>query len=263
MLALWKVGDELDVFESAWNFDHFEPIFSDRSGPCFEGWTMLAAMSQATQRLRIGCMVTGNPYRHPAVLAKMAATVDVISNGRLEFGLGAGWNETECQALGIELAPLGERFDRFDEALEVIVGLLTQPRYSFAGRHYRLDQAYCEPKPIQRPHPPIVIGGGGERRTLRSVARWAQIWNLPGSDPATLIYKRDVLDEHCRDIGRDPSEIVTSVQVRYQPELGTGALIDEIDALESAGMDLAIVLIPPPHDAGVLSHVAEALRDRA
>src|SRR5438477_3129802 len=125
MLAVWQAADDIDIFESAWTFDHFYPIFSDSTGPCLEGWVTLAALAQATQRLRVGVLVTGIVYRHPAVLANMAATLDIVSNGRLELGLGAGWNEEECGAYGIELGSLRERFDRFDEALEVIVKLLT------------------------------------------------------------------------------------------------------------------------------------------
>ena len=180
MLQVWQAADEIDLFESAWNFDHFEPILGQpRNGPCLEGWTMLAAMAQATTRIRVGCMVTGMPYRHPAVLANMAATVDHISGGRLELGLGAGWNQEESDAYGIELPPLKERFDRFDEGCEIIIGLLTQPQFSYSGDHFTITDAYCEPKPIQQPHPPITIGGDGAdphaagRRPLRPAVEHA------------------------------------------------------------------------------------------
>ena len=117
MLALWRAADEIELYESAWSFDHFEPIYGDRSLPCLEGWTTLAALAQATTRIRVGVMVTGTPYRHPAVLANMAAAVDIVSGGRLELGLGAGWNENEANAYGIDLLPIRQRMDRFDEAL--------------------------------------------------------------------------------------------------------------------------------------------------
>src|SRR5579872_646439 len=160
MLDVWRGADEIDVFESAWNFDHFYPILGmDPHGPCLEGWTMLAAMAQATRRLRVGVLVTGIVYRHPAVLANMAATVDIISGGRLELGIGAGWNEEECSAYGVELGSLRERFDRFDEACEVLVSLLANTTTDFSGSYFTLKDAYCEPKPVQRPHPPICIGG--------------------------------------------------------------------------------------------------------
>src|SRR5437660_9734016 len=226
MLAVWREADTIEVFESAWLFDHFYPIFSDPNGPCLEGWTALAAMAQATTRLRVGVMVTGIVYRHPAVLANMAATVDMVSNGRLELGLGAGWNEQECGAYGIELGTLKQRFDRFDEACQVIIGLLSQETTDFEGTYFRLTAARCEPKPVQRPHPPICIGGGGERRTLRAVARFAQHWNMPGGGPDVFAQKLDVLHQHCADLGRDPSEIMTSTHLRLAPDGDASAVAD-------------------------------------
>jgi len=144
----WLAADEIPLFESAWNWDHFYPLTPDYAGPNFEAWTMLAAMAQATRRIRIGCQVTGMIYRHPAVLANMAATVDIISGGRLELGLGAGWNQMECDAYGIDLPPLKERFDRFDEGVEAIVRLLSQTTTTFAGQYVKLTEARCEPKPV-------------------------------------------------------------------------------------------------------------------
>src|SRR5437764_3026291 len=143
MLDVWRAADDIDVFESGWTFDHFYPIFSDSTGPCLEGWVTLAALAQATTRLRVGVLVTGMVYRHPTVLANMAATLDIISGGRLDLGLGAGWNEEECGAYGIELGSLKERFDRFDEGLEVIVDLLTNETSNFDGRYYTLPEARC------------------------------------------------------------------------------------------------------------------------
>src|ERR1700678_3486069 len=176
-LAAWQTADDIEVFESGWTFDHFYPIFSDSTGPCLEAWMMLAALAQATSRLRMGTLVTGIHYRHPAVLANMIATLDIISSGRLEVGIGAGWNEEESGAYGIELGTRRERSDRFEEACEVLVGLLSQSAFSFQGRYYQLTHARNEPKGPQRPHPPICIGGGGEKRTLRTAARFAQHWN--------------------------------------------------------------------------------------
>src|SRR3954467_2983970 len=166
MLAVWQAADDMPIFESAWTFDHFYPIFSDHTGPCLEGWVTTTALAQATRRLRVGVLVTGNVYRHPAVLANMAASLDVISKGRLELGLGAGWNQQECDAYGIDLPPLRERFDRFDEAVEVIVRLLSQATTTLTGQYVQLTAARGKPKPAQRPHPPVTIGGRGKRRTL-------------------------------------------------------------------------------------------------
>jgi alkanesulfonate monooxygenase SsuD/methylene tetrahydromethanopterin reductase-like flavin-dependent oxidoreductase (luciferase family) len=153
MLAVWQQADDIDVFESGWTFDHFYPIFSDSSGPCLEGWTTLTALAQATRRLRLGTLVTGIHYRHPAVLANMAATLDIISNGRLELGIGAGWNEEESGAYGIELGSIRERFDRFEEACQVLIGLLSEETTTFDGKFYQLKDARNEPKGPQRPHP--------------------------------------------------------------------------------------------------------------
>jgi len=203
-------------------------------------------------------MVTGNVYRHPAVLANMAASTDIISDGRLELGIGAGWNEQECAAYGIDLPPLRERFDRFDEAVQVIRTLLTEEESDFDGRYYRLTKARCEPKPVQRPHPPIVIGGLGEKRTLRSVARWADHWNFPGGGVEVFKAKRDVLAKHCADAGRDPSDITTSTHLRLDPS-DLSPLVAEAQALADAGLDLGIVYLPPPHTPAVLEPLAEAL----
>jgi F420-dependent oxidoreductase-like protein len=259
ILAVWKAADQMDIWESAWLFDHFYPIFSDSTGPCLEGWSALAALAQATERIRVGVLVTGNVYRHPAVLANMAATVDIVSGGRLELGLGAGWNEEECGAYGIDLPPLRERFDRFDEALEAVTGLLSDTTTDFAGKHYQLTGARCEPKPVQRPHPPICIGGTGERRTLRSVARFAQHWNHPGGSPDDIAQKLDVLRSHCADVGRDPSEILVSTHVRLDPAADAAAIAEQVSALEAAGVQLGIITLMPPHTPDVLAPLAEAL----
>ena len=259
MLAVWQAADEIELFESAWTFDHFYPIFSDPNGPCMEGWTTLTALAQATRRLRVGVLVSGNVYRHPAVLANMAATLDVISGGRLELGLGAGWNEMECAAYGIDLPPLRERFDRFDEACQVVLGLLTNEQTDFDGRYYRLTAARCEPKPVQRPHPPLCIGGGGERRTLRAVARWAQHWNFPGGGVDVFEQKRKVLQAHCDEVGRDVAEIATSTHLRLPPDGDTRQLVQEASALADAGLDLGIVYLNPPHRVEVLEPLARAL----
>ncbi len=259
MLAVWKAADEIPLYESGWTFDHFYPIFSDSTGPCLEGWTVTTALAQATTRLRVGLLVTGIHYRHPAVLANMASALDIVSDGRLELGLGAGWNEEESGAYGIELGSLTERFDRFDEALECIVGLMTQEKTSFSGNYVTLTEARNEPKPVQQPHPPIVIGGAGPKRTLRAVARYAQHWNHPGTSVDQWKSARDTLASHCADIGRDPSEIMTSTHLRYSDESGTGPLVEQAAEWADAGLDLGIVYLPVPHTPSILEPLAEAL----
>jgi F420-dependent oxidoreductase-like protein len=262
MLEVWRAADDIELFESAWNFDHFYPIFSDSDGPCLEAWTMLGAMAQATSRIRVGCQVTGMVYRHPAVLANMAATVDIVANGRLDIGLGAAWNQQECDAYGIALPPLKERFDRFDEGVETIILLLSQEHTDFDGTYVQLKHARCEPKPVQRPHPPIVIGGNGPNRTLRTVARFAQQWNsTAGVEHWPAI--KETLDKRCAEIGRDPAEIDCSVNVRYDATQGPAGVADAAAAFTEAGADLVIVGLPVPHTPDVLEPIADALRPLA
>ncbi|HKE66247.1 MAG TPA: LLM class F420-dependent oxidoreductase [Micromonosporaceae bacterium] len=260
MLAVFREADSIELFESGWTFDHFYPIgATDHDGPCLEGWVTLTALAQATTRLRVGNLVTGIHYRHPAVLANMAATLDIISGGRLELGIGAGWNEEESGAYGIELGTPRERSDRFEEACEVLVGLLTNEATDFDGKYYQLRQARNEPKGPQRPHPPICIGGSGERRTLRTTARFAQHWNYLGGTPADFAHKRDVLYAHCDAVGRDPKEITLSSHVRFGPDGDPRAVAESAAALGEAGMDLAIVVLPTPHTPAVLGPLADAL----
>jgi F420-dependent oxidoreductase-like protein len=263
MRDVWLAADEIDLFESAWNWDHFYPLSGDTTGPNVEGWTMLAAMGQATRRIRIGCQVTGMIYRHPAVLANMAATVDIISEGRLEIGLGAGWNQQECDAYGITLPPLKERMDRFDEGVEVIVRLLSDTTTTFDGQYLHLTDARCEPKPVQRPHPPVTIGGRGRKRTLRTAARWAQQWNAITADPGEWASLKQTLVEHCQSLGRDPAEITCSVNVRVDPDQGPGPAVETAAAYRDAGADLAIMNLPHGAPPDVLGPLADALRPLA
>jgi F420-dependent oxidoreductase-like protein len=261
MLDVWTAADDIDVFTSAWNFDHFYPInVPDTTGPCMEAWVTLTALAQATTRLRIGTMVNGIVYRHPAVLTKMATTLDIVSNGRLELGIGAGWNEEECDAYGIELGSLTERFDRFDEACEVIVKMLTQETTDFDGKYFQLRNARNNPKPVQRPHPPICIGGQGPKRTLPAVARWAQHWNYPGQSGSHFLETQERLAAECEAIGRDRSEIVTSVAVRYEPDTGPQAAADIAARRGEQGADMVMIYLPSPHTPDVLEPVASALQ---
>lgn len=259
MLPVWEKADTIDLFESGWVFDHFYPIVGDSAGPCMEGWSVLTALAQATRRLRIGTLVTGIHYRHPAVLAKMAATIDIISGGRLELGIGAGWNEEESRAYGIELGTPRQRSDRFEEACQVMISLLSRETTDFAGEYYQLAAARCEPKGPQRPHPPICIGGNGEKRTLLTTARYAQHWNFLGGSAADFARKRDVLHAHCRDIGRDPADITLSSHVKLSEDHDYGAVVEAVKALADEGLDLAIVYLLPPLTPAVLAPLADAL----
>ena len=255
MAAIWRLADDIDVYEGGWLFDHFYPLFTDSSLPCLEAWTRAAGVAAITDRLRVGHMVTSNTYRHPAVVANTIATVDLISNGRLDFGFGAGWFEEEHAAYGMTLPPLKERFDRFDEAVEVIDLLLTETRSNYSGEHYQLVDAYCEPKPVQAPRPPFVIGGKGEKRLLRTAARWADHYNYPGNDVEDFQDRLDVLWQWCEKLGRDPSEIETSLQIRVNdiPEA-----MDNAAAAGDAGADHVIFYLPPPADIALIEPIAEA-----
>ena len=259
ILDIWRAADQIECFESAWLFDHFYPIAGDPTGPCLESWVTLTALSQATSRIRIGSMVNGMHSRHPAITAKMAATLDTVSNGRLNLGLGAGWFEPEAKAYGIELGTVRQRMDRFDEAVEVVVRLLSQETTTFRGRFFHLDDARCEPKGPQRPHPPIVIGGQGEKRTLRTVARWAQHWDSLRVEPTAWAEKHEVLLAHCAAVGRDPTEITCSAHIFVPPGADPKALAAQAADYFRAGVDLAVFSLRSPYDVSVVEPLAEAL----
>lgn len=204
----WKLVDSLG-YDTAWVFDHFFPILSDPSGPCFEGWVSLTALAVQTSRVQTGVLVTGNTYRHPAVLAKMGATLDHATGGRLIMGIGGAWFEQEHNAYGIPFYTTAERIRRVDEAAEIIKRLWSEKQVTFEGRYYQLKDAYCEPKPLQEPRPPIMIGGAGEKMMLRVVAKHADQWNTFGS-PEVFRHKIEVLKEHCSEVGRRFDDIEVS-----------------------------------------------------
>ena len=260
MRDLWVAADDIEIFDSAWNWDHFYPLTGDLDGPNLEGWTSLAALAQATKRIRVGVQVTGMIYRHPAVLANMAATVDIISEGRLDVGLGAGWNQLECDAYGIALPPLKERFDRFDEGVQIVVGLLSQEHTDFDGRFYTLSHARSEPKPVQQPHPPITIGGKGPTRTLLAAAKWAQQWNALTQTTEEWLALKAILLEHCAAVGRDASEIECSVNVMVPVDGELGPEIEKVAAYKEAGADIVIMNLPHAAPIAMLDDLATALQ---
>ena len=211
VLDLWR-NLEATGWDIACVTDHFMPNTKDREGTTLEGWSALAALSALVPRLRVGTIVLGNTYRHPAVVAKMATQVDIISGGRLLLGLGSGWQQNEHEAYGIPFHTMRERLERLDEACQVIRSLWTERRATFQGRFYQLSDAPLEPKPVQKPHPELMIGGGGERITLRIVAKHADHWNVWGG-PAVATRKGKILDEHCAAVGRDSKTIRRSVNM--------------------------------------------------
>ncbi len=293
-LELWRSAEELG-FDWASVFDHFLPIQSDPTGPCFEGMTLLAAMAAHTTRLRCGMIVSGVTYRHPAVLAKQAATIDHVSGGRLEFGLGAAWYELEHEQYGIPFPRIGVRMDMLDEACRMCRGLWTQETTTFEGEHWQLQDAHAEPKPLQSPLP-LWIGGSGERRTLRIVAEHANGWNTFLMEPEDYRHKLDVLERHCADVGRDPAEIRKQVVFRailgedereaeerlreraaaasVEPDqLREGMIVgspeqcaERLRSMIELGVEDFLLLARPPADLRtmelVAKHVAPALRPR-
>ena len=265
---------EATGWDGLWYADHFMPNAPDTSAPWPEAWTTLTGVGALVPRLRLGTLVTGNTYRHPAVLAKMAATLDHMTGGRVVLGLGSGWQENEHQQYGIPFYTVRERLERLDEACAVIKALFGESKASFDGRFYQLEDASLEPKPVQQPLP-LLIGGGGEKRTLRITARHADAWNVWG-DVAILRHKMEILDRHCADLGRDPKAIrrtavallfmsddeqyleqMRSADIAMPTVIGTPEEVREIlDAYASIGVDEFIV---PDFNLGERAQKVETL----
>jgi F420-dependent oxidoreductase-like protein len=245
MREAWLEADRLG-FDTAWLHDHLLNQ-NDVSQPEDEGWTILTALLVESRRIRGGLMVTANTFRHPALLAKIVTTVDVVSGGRVEVGLGAGWFEEEHRQYGLALPPIGERMKRLEEACRILEALWTTPRASFEGVYYRVREAIHEPKPVQRPHPPLVIGTSGDRVGLRIAARHAQTWNMARATPEEFRRKSALLDEHCREIGRDPALIERSIQ--FLPDAMQGDTAGLARDFITAGATHLIFSCPTPYRA--------------
>lgn len=261
ILQVWQQADAHPAFAHAWLFDHYAPIHGDVSGPCLEGWTTLAALAAATSRIRLGLMVTGNTYRHPAVLASIAATVDIIANGRLDIGIGAGWNEYEHGSMGIPLYAPGERIRRLDESCQILKQLFTQELTTFDGRYYQLKAARREPKPVQKPHPPFVIGGSGEQLTLRVVAKHANIWNFVAGPVEEFKRKVGILQAHCAAVGRDFDTITLSTQVRVDyADLSSAR--ERTQSFIDAGATHFVYTLSYPYPADIVARLADEVVGR-
>lgn len=254
ILRCWQEADAEPLLEHAWLWDHLVPFFGDPAQPMFEGWTLLGALAARTERLRMGLLVTSNQYRLPTVLAKIVATADAISGGRIDVGIGAGGSRqvgvpAEAEGYGFTMAGHGEAVERLSEACTILKRMWTEDVVDFEGRHYRLAGARCEPKPVQQPRPPLLVGGWGSR-TLRVAAEHADLWNIPGPphhDLALIREKTQLLHEHCAELGRDPGEIVRSVQThvhRDDPAVTREALLALI---EDGVTHLVLNLIGPPY----------------
>jgi alkanesulfonate monooxygenase SsuD/methylene tetrahydromethanopterin reductase-like flavin-dependent oxidoreductase (luciferase family) len=261
---VWGEADAIPEIEHAWLFDHLLPIAGDQKGPIFEGWTLLSALAAQTERLRLGLLVTSNRIRPPAVLAKIAATVDIVSGGRLDFGIGAGsrtsipWARREYDANGLPYHDAAYAVGSLAEACTVIRRLWTEDEpFDFDGSYLHLAGAFCNPKPVQRPYPPIIIGGSASA-TLRVVAEHADLWNIPSRDADDLVSRSALLDRLCAEIGRDPAEITRSVTqpVSYDDP---GATRDSIAAAVDAGFRHFVLSLPAPYPDGVASWVADEI----
>jgi F420-dependent oxidoreductase-like protein len=254
--TVWRIADEAG-FDHVWDFDHLASIGDggpDR--PIFEGWTLQAAMAQATKRVRIGCLVTGNTYRNPALLAKTAVTVDHLSGGRLEFGIGAAWAEIEHSMYGIE--GLDHRVGRLSESLRIIKSLWTEERTSFDGRYYHLSDAVANPKPVQKPYPPIWIGASGET-TLRLVARHADVWNAAGGGDAEKMKQLiAMLEDGCGAVGRDVSEIRRSLQFGWDGK-DRGSLLEESARYLELGFTEQVIYLRGADPGALAAKIADML----
>jgi alkanesulfonate monooxygenase SsuD/methylene tetrahydromethanopterin reductase-like flavin-dependent oxidoreductase (luciferase family) len=264
ILRVWREADAVPQIEHAWLFDHLMPIGGDPLGPAYEGWTLLSALAAHTHRLRLGLLVTSNRFRPPAMLAKIAATVDVVSGGRLDFGIGAGSRpdhplaRREYEAHGLPFHDFAHSMGSLAEACTVIRQLWTSPEpFDFDGEHVQLTGAFCNPKPVQRPYPPIVIGGRSSA-LLRVAATHADIWNIPGGDMPDVIARSALLDRYCTEIGRNPADITRSIHlgVTYTDPAPTRAAIR---AATDAGFHHIVLGLPAPYPEGVAEWVADKL----
>ena len=223
-------------FDGIWVFDHFKALYGPAEGPCFEAWTLLAGLAAVTTRVRLGPLVTGVTYRHPSVLAAEVVTVDHLSNGRVELGMGAAWFAQEHEELGIDVPSAGERIGRLEEAIQVMTTLMTEKDASFDGRYYRLDHATYRPLAVQQPHPPVWVGGGGERRTMPLAARRADVWHGFGT-VAEVARKSQILDRLAVEAGRDPSAI------RRSTSLNLSNPWDQVRAIAQANLDAGLTIL--------------------
>ena len=209
LLAVWKLAEDLG-YDCGWMPDHFLPLAGDEDGPYIEEWTTITALAMQAPRMRVGPLVLGNTFRNPGIVAKMGAALDIVTGGRLEMGLGAAWFQREHRMYGIPFPPVSQRIDMLGEALQVIRRLWTEPRVDFQGKHYTMTDAMCQPRPVQQPHPTLWVGGAGEKRTMRVIARHADGWNC-SVPPEEYAHKLEVLKRHCGDAGTDADAIRKSI----------------------------------------------------
>jgi F420-dependent oxidoreductase-like protein len=257
LVERWRLFETLG-FDSAWNCDHLvQP--SRPTGPYLEAWTLLAGLAAFTERIRIGVLVSSNTFRHPVVLAKEALTVDHISNGRLDLGLGAGWYQPEHAMFGVVFPPTAERVARYREAIEVVDLLLRNDTSTYTGRYYQLRDAPLRPRPVQQPRPPLMLGAHGPKM-LRIVAEYADAWNSFGTVDE-MRQRNAILDDHCATIGRDPRSIIRSLYIwpasmGEDPWQSVAAFEDMVGRYTQAGVNEFLVDVPPETNLAVVERVA-------
>jgi len=231
--------------------------FATAQDPMLEGYTSLGFLAGQTDRMTLSLLVTGVTYRHPGLLAKIVTTLDVLSGGRAMLGLGAAWYEREHEGLGVPFPPLRERFERLEEALQICRQMWSDDDGPFRGRHYQLAETICSPKPVRLPRPPILVGGSGERKTLKLVAQYADACNLFASGPAEVKHKLEVLARHCDDAGRDPAEIEKTILGGGDPVGDPEGFIAAMDEYARLGIDLVEIVPFGPDPAGLVSRIGE------
>jgi F420-dependent oxidoreductase-like protein len=231
--------------------------------PMLEGYTSLGFLAGRTERMTLSLLVTGVTYRHPGLLAKIVTTLDVLSGGRAQLGIGAAWYEREHRGLGVPFPPLSERFERLEETLQICRQMWSEDDGPYAGRHYQLAETICSPPPIQKPRPRILVGGSGERKTLRLVARYADACNLFAQDPAVVEHKLGVLERHCEDAGRDPATIQkTILAVGGDPLQDVDAFLASMERYARLGVELVDLVPMGPDPAGIVSRLGEQVVPR-
>jgi F420-dependent oxidoreductase-like protein len=255
LVARTRLAEEAG-FTGVWVFDHFKALYGDPTGPCFEAWTVMAALAATTERVRIGALVSGVTYRHPSVLAAQAVTLDHVSGGRLDLGIGAAWFGDEHRELGIPFPPTRERAQRLEEAVQVLRLLMTTDGASFDGRHYQLREAAYRPRPVQSPHPPIWIGASGEQLMLPIVGRHADVWHST-ADVERLLHRSAVVDEHAERAGRDPAEIRRAANLSLSQPFDD--VRRDIERLTEAGFRYLIVSWPSEGQARLEDFMTEIL----
>jgi len=236
--------------------------FATAHDPMLEGYSVLSFVAAKTERLRLSLLVTGVTYRHPGLLAKTVTTLDVLSGGRAMLGIGAAWYEREHRALGVPFPPVAERFERLEETLQICEQMWSDDEGPYEGRHYQLAETICVPRPIQSPRPPILIGGGGERKTLRLVAQYADACNLFGTTPEQIRHKLEVLRAHCDAVGRDYEAIRKTIIGRVDPSGDVSPFLSEMEQYAALGIDLVEVAPLPPSPAGFVESLAEKVIPR-